>query len=122
MKKITLSGFQLKLLALFGMVVDHVNTHFGQDLHLPLWTSFVGRFVAPIFLYLLMEGFLHTRNRKAYFKRLASGAVIMALINMTNNLLTGQYLNPFTKEFDVYYLLNGNNIFLTLTCFFAIFT
>ncbi|MBF0787243.1 MULTISPECIES: TraX family protein [unclassified Streptococcus] len=122
MKKLELTGFQLKLIALAGMIVDHVNTHFGHHLGFPIWVSWVGRFVAPVFLYLLMEGFTHTSNRSNYFKRLYTGAFVMFVINLVKNIVTGQYYNPLTKEFDAFLLLNGNNIFLTLTCFYIIFS
>lgn len=121
MKRLELTGFQLKLVALAGMIVDHVNTHFGHQLGFPIWVSWVGRFVAPVFLYLLMEGFTHTSNRARYFKRLYVGALVMFTINLVNNVVTRQYYDPLTREFDAFLLLNGNNIFLTLTCFYIIF-
>lgn len=122
MTKVQLTGFQLKVIALLGMIIDHVYTHFGDLLGLPFWISWIGRFVAPLFLFLLMEGFCHTSNRKAYFLRLLSGAGLMLIINILHNWLTGNYLNPLTGNFDIWLLINGNNIFLTLVCFFLIFT
>lgn len=121
MTKIQLTGFQLKVIALLGMIIDHVNTHFADLLGLPFWVSWIGRFVAPVFLFLLMEGFRYTSNRKAYFFRLLSGAGLMLVINLLHNWLTGNYLDPLTGNFDIWLLMNGNNIFLTLSCFFLIF-
>lgn len=37
-------------------------------------------------------------------------------------VLTEHYYHPVTKQFDVFGLLSGNNIFLTLTCLFLVFT
>ncbi|MBG9367482.1 TraX family protein [Streptococcus sp. NLN64] len=122
MSKIQLTGFQLKIIALIGMFIDHIYTHFGDLLGLPFWVSWIGRFVAPVFLFLLMEGFRYTSNRKAYFLRLLSGAGLMLVINVLHNWLIGNYLDPLTREFDLWMLMNGNNIFLTLACFFLIFT
>lgn len=62
MKK--LNGFQIKLFALIFMLLDHINTFFGYELGLPRWVSFLGRFVAPVFLFMMMEGYIHTSNRK----------------------------------------------------------
>ncbi len=59
-----LTAFHLKIIALIFMVVDHVYTSFGYELGLPRWFHFLGRFVAPVFLYLIMEGFKYTSNRK----------------------------------------------------------
>lgn len=122
MTKVQLTGFQLKVIALLGMIIDRVYTHFGDLLGLPFLVSWIGRFVAPLFLFLLMEGFCHTSNRKAYFLRLLSGAGLMLIINILHNWLTGNYLNPLTGDFDMWLLINVNDIFLTLACFFLIFT
>lgn len=124
MTKVQLTGFQLKVIALLGMIIDRVYTHFGDLLGLPFLVSWIGCFVAPLFLFLflLMEGFCHTSNRKAYFLRLLSGAGLMLIINILHNWLTGNYLNPLTGDFDMWLLINVNDIFLTLACFFLIFT
>lgn len=121
MKKFELTGFQLKLIALAGMIIDHINTHFGSLLGFPVWVSWVGRFVAPVFLFLLMEGFRHTSNRLKYFQRLSIVAFIMLVINLVKNIVTAHYYHPITKAFDGWLLLDGNNIFLTLMCFYIIF-
>lgn len=116
-----LTGFQLKIVALIGMVLDHVTTHFGSILGFPFWVSWLGRFVAPLFLFLLMEGFRYTSNRKAYFFRLLAGAGSMLIITLLHNGIIGNYRNPLTQEIGLWFLLNGNNIFLTLACFFLLF-
>lgn len=121
MKKLQITGFQLKLIALVGMIIDHVNTHFGYQFGFPAWVHWIGRFVAPVFLFLLMEGFNHTSNRLKYFQRLSLGAIVMFVINLVKNIMTEHYYHPVTKAFDGWLLLDGNNIFLTLTCFYVIF-
>lgn len=35
--------------------------------------------------------------------------------------MTGNYFDPLSGEFDLWLLISGNNIFLTLSCFFLIF-
>lgn len=121
MKQLRLTGLQLKIIALVGMIIDHINTYFGYQLGFPDWIGWVGRFVAPVFLYLLMEGFIYTSNRSKYFRRLYTGAFVMFLINFAKNIVTKHYYHPVTKEFDGFMLIEGNNIFLTLMCFFIIF-
>ncbi|MGX7347930.1 TraX family protein [Aerococcus vaginalis] len=116
-----MSGFALKLIALIFMAIDHINTFLGHPLGLPLWFSWLGRFVAPLFLYLLMEGFIHTSNRKRYLLRLFTVAMIMHGINIARNLLTGNYVNPVTGETGLFELINGLNIFWTLFLIFALF-
>lgn len=83
MKK-TLNGAQLKWIALITMFLDHLGAiviqqkcfelgldvlHFNQ--HEPwivlYWgLRLIGRVAFPIFVYLLVEGFKHTRNRLRY--------------------------------------------------------
>lgn len=121
MKKI-FTSLDLKMIALIFMVVDHVNTYFGVLLGLPGWVHWLGRFVAPVFLYLSMEGFKHTGNRKKYVSRLFIGAMFMYIVNLIRNILTKNYIHPYTKQFDVFGLITGNNIFWTLFLFAVLFT
>lgn len=114
-----LNGFQLKIIAIVFMLLDHINTYFGNVLHFPLWFSFLGRFVAPLFVFLLVEGFFHTRDRRNYLKRLGVGALVMLISNIIHNLWTHAYLDPLTGKFSWWNLIGGQNIFLTLFLLFA---
>lgn len=78
-------------------------------------------FVAPIFLYLLVEGFFKTSNRKLYLRRFLMGTGIMFVINIVRNVLIKSYFHPITGEVDIFQLINGYNIFLTLSLFFILF-
>ncbi|MDY3118407.1 MAG: TraX family protein [Peptoniphilus sp.] len=119
MKK--LSGFQLKIISLVFMCIDHIHTFFGYELGLPRWLHWPGRFVAPVFLYLLMEGFKYTRNRKKYLTRLFLASMFMHLVNIVKNIVTKSYIHPVTHAFDPFALLSGNNIFWTLFLFMVLF-
>ena len=73
-----LSGSALKCIALFTMIVDHVGLHLLRNSGIVLMrtgigtlTLFtlmrkVGRMAFPIYCFLLVEGFLHTHDRKKY--------------------------------------------------------
>ncbi|MBG9540261.1 hypothetical protein ABE42_08325 [Bacillus thuringiensis] len=69
-----LTGFQLKMFAMVVMVLDHVHQYIPN---MPIWLTYVGRIVAPIFLYFVVEGFFYTRNRKKYLVRMFMWALIM---------------------------------------------
>lgn len=90
-----LSQEALKLLACVTMLIDHVgyvlvypmyqqvgfingdtlvSAKLLQTVYLVLRS--IGRLSLPIFAFLLVEGFLHTRNRKKYALRLAIGALL----------------------------------------------
>lgn len=83
-----LDGSMLKLLAMILMLIDHIAHLFrvGSEitllsigtLELTLYESlrYVGRLAFPLFAFLLVEGFLHTRNRKKYAIRLSLFALL----------------------------------------------
>ena len=75
-----LSGFGLKYIALISMVLDHIHYFFEFTGCIPIWFSWVGRIAAPLFLFCLVEGFIHTHDRVKYFLKIYVISVIMGLI------------------------------------------
>ena len=77
-----LSGTALKLTACITMLIDHIGASCieatyevadrtpPQILQLDLVLRLIGRLAFPIFCFLLVEGFLHTRDVKKYIGRL----------------------------------------------------
>ncbi len=61
------NGFQLKLLALITMTMDHIAVYLPGA---PDWFHYAGRLAAPIFLYLCMEGFFYTHSRTRHLARM----------------------------------------------------
>lgn len=110
------SEFTLKMIALGFMVLDHVHTYLGVG---PQWISLLPRFVAPLFLYFLVEGFYHTSDWKKYFLRVFSFAMLMMLGNGMINYLFNS-VDPMTGKMTFYSLQQGNNIFLTLAVYLLI--
>lgn len=80
MKRLRLSGFQLKYIALITMVFDHIHYFFDYTGKIPIWFTMIGRLAAPLFLFTVIEGFIHTRNRKKYFLKIYVLAILMGLI------------------------------------------
>ena len=75
-----MSTFVLKLTAIIAMVIDHVAAVFipyNSWLYLPC--RLIGRIAFPIFAFLLVEGFYHTRNIRKYLTRLGVFALISEL-------------------------------------------
>ncbi len=86
-----LSGNALKMIAVMTMLIDHtavvlienfVLRQGGSVEYLAMWRSVdnimrqVGRIAFPIFCYLIVEGFLHTRDTGKYALRLLGFAFI----------------------------------------------
>lgn len=78
-----LSDFALKYIALACMILDHIHYFFSYTGKIPLFFSWIGRLAAPLFLFCLIEGFVHTRNRKKYFLRIYLLSVLMGLIQFS---------------------------------------
>ena len=72
-KRVALNSNQLRLLAVFFMLLDHL---WGTVISGQLWMNCVGRLAFPIFAFLIAEGYAHTRDWKAYAKRLFLFALI----------------------------------------------
>ncbi|MCP0887050.1 conjugal transfer protein TraX [Ligilactobacillus sp. WILCCON 0076] len=75
-KKMT--TFDLKVIGLILMVLDHVHEIFSGA-GVPFWFDWFGRPVATIFFFVSVEGFTHTRNKKKYLWRLLIGFWIMGI-------------------------------------------
>lgn len=77
------NGAQLKYIAMFSMLLDHVNKallypnlNTASLQKLSDLLDILGRIAYPIFLFFLVEGLFQTRNRKKYLLNLLVFAVI----------------------------------------------
>lgn len=110
-----LSGSALKLLAVVSMLIDHLAAFYwynvpalqavwftiGHRAFTPLILMRIfGRIAFPLFAFLIVEGFVHTRSRKRYGLNLAIFALISEI--PWNLIHTGTMLYP------------GQNVFFTL--------
>ena len=99
MKK-CLSNFDLKLIAIITMTIDHIGIIFGTPFY--NFLRAIGRLSFPIFAFLLTEGYVHTKSFSKYFLRLLILAIISEVV----------YDYVF---FNSFFYLDSNNIFFTLT-------
>lgn len=111
-RNLPLSGARLKHIAMATMFLDHLDKtvvfEFLQRdpgcVPLQIFSYFceiVGRFAFPIFCFLLIEGFFHTRNRGKYLANLLLFAIISEI--------------PFDLCFNgVPFLWQSQNVFFTL--------
>ncbi|MCI9554329.1 MAG: Tat pathway signal protein [Oscillibacter sp.] len=96
-----LSSSELKWIALVLMVLDHIHYMFAYTGLIPEWFSMAGRLAAPLFLFCLVEGFAHTRNRKKYFIKVYGIHLLMS--GLLFLMMTG--LVPVRP--DGFYPMNG---------------
>lgn len=109
----TLSGYELKIIALVTMFIDHIGAavlwrYMEATGQMSGWIlteyqllRYIGRMAFPIYCFLIVEGFLHTRNVGKYALRLGIFALLSEI--------------PFDMAFNDSYLeLNSNNVFFTL--------
>lgn len=90
-----ITGFSLKLIAMLSMIIDHVGYIFFPNV---LFLRGFGRLAFPIFCFLLVEGFFHTKNQLSYFKRLLFFAFLSELpfdLALHNSFLDWQHQNVF---------------------------
>lgn len=82
----------LHILAMAFMLSDHMwSTLFPSQ----TWMTCIGRIAFPIFAFMLVEGYFHTRNFKKYLLRM----LIFALIaEIPFNLMMGGVINPFDQN------------------------
>lgn len=114
MKNIIKSGINaniLKTIAIIAMVIDHIGVYF-----MPFMPNFlygilrnIGRIAMPIFSYLIVQGFFHTKNYKKYITRLGICAiatqVFITILMTINKIYVPEYLNA------KYIYTNGNVLF-----------
>lgn len=72
----------LKLIACFGMLIDHLGSVFGisgWEFLSPETTFYmrtIGRFVFPVFAFLIANGWQYTKNKQRYFSNVVLFAVL----------------------------------------------
>lgn len=74
-----LNGNTLKLIAIIAMTIDHFADVIWPGYNYDWWIlllHLIGRLTAPIMWFMVVEGYLHTRNLKKYILRLFIFAII----------------------------------------------
>ena len=109
MKKRTYHGEDLKLWAMWSMLIDHAGAVLIENTSLYQITGFrmlavacrlIGRISFPLICFLLIEGFCHTEYRRKYLMRMGCFALISEI--------------PFDLAFFGKLDLQRQNVFFTL--------
>lgn len=105
-----LTAYQLKVIAVVFMTLDHLQRALKQTRAFELWRFsdciwHFGRIAAPLFLFLIAESTRYTHDRHRFLLRLYFASVLTGIFNTITDIV-------FTICFDV---TRGNpNIFFTL--------
>lgn len=99
--------FSLRIMAMIFMLCDHL---WATVIHGNEWLTCIGRLTFPIFAFLIVEGYFHTKSLKKYVLRLLIFAVISEI---PFNLVTGNTLfNPMHQNVLWTFLIGIFLIFL----------
>lgn len=149
--KFKINGFQLKVIALISMTVDHIagvlfaigeynvfDVGTATDQMIYFYARAIGRIAFPLFAFLLVEGFVHTKNFKKYILRvfifaiisqipynLAFGDTIFYMERFLPSFLFGNVLWTFFFGLIMMYLLEkvekkGFNVFIRIILYFLV--
>ena len=92
-KRLEATSFFLHILAMVFMLCDHLWATVvpGNE-----WLTCIGRIAFPIFSFMIVEGYFHTRSRKNYVLRLLTFAVISEI--PFNLMSGGSVFNPMHQN------------------------
>lgn len=109
-KRFGISGAALKRIAILTMTIDHIGAviiqrfmvtqgfdrNFWEMVYWPF--RYIGRIAFPIFCFLLVEGYTHTKNKKKYLFRMVLFAILSELpfnLAVGGKILDFRYQNVF---------------------------
>ena len=95
-----MNAFQIKLIAVLTMLIDHIGVVFHSPDNDLMLLRYVGRISFPLFVFLIVEGCVHSRDIKRYLGRLITFAFVSQI--------------PFAMLLEVP-LLARLNVFFTLS-------
>ncbi|MDR1580303.1 MAG: conjugal transfer protein TraX [Synergistaceae bacterium] len=75
-----LNATVIKVIAIVLMFADHVHQMF-IGFGAPMWLTYIGRLVFPLFLFASADSFFYTRNRKKYLWRLLLASWAMTIMS-----------------------------------------
>ena len=117
--KFGINSNMLKTIAVIAMVIDHIGFYFSPYLNhgVYLVCRIIGRMAMPIFTYLIVQGFFHTKNFNKYITRIFGFGVITQILIWLMMYLNIKYVPGYVAAKQVY--LTGN-ILLTFTISLAL--
>lgn len=106
-----LSTFSIKLIAVITMTIDHLA---GIGWRIPLFDTYgrqmrlIGRIAAPLFLFCLVQGAAHTKNRRKMIVRIYLMGLCTGVMDAMVNFLWGDSIGVHSYGnilFDFFYVV-----------------
>ena len=99
-----MSGFVLKMIAMITMLIDHTASIHLEGSKWYLLLRLIGRIAFPIFCFLLVEGYFHTKDVYQYLRRLGIFALLSEI----------PFDMAFADNITRFDFLEKQNVFFTL--------
>lgn len=96
-----MSSFQIKIIALILMTIDHVGEFLFPQCDL---LGYIGRLSAPLFLYILCWSIDYTRSRKKFLIRTYAASVLMDVIWIILGK-AGIYAETYNNVFSTFFVV-----------------
>lgn len=107
-----MSSFTLKMIAVITMIIDHVGAVFLSEYQI---FRIIGRISFPIFCFLLVEGYHHTKNVYKYLFRLVLFAIVSEPI--FDKLFFGEWI--YKEKGNVFITLVVGLVFMIISSKFT---
>lgn len=94
-----LTAFQIKVIALISMTLDHIGAFAWNVPVVARYEGFlriIGRLAAPLFLFLLVQSIRHTRSKPRFVLRLYLAGMCVELFVTAMNVCFGEVFSYFT--------------------------
>lgn len=100
MTKLSLNSNQLKIIAIIAMIIDHIGNYFYFAMSDTIFILFrsIGRISMPIFVFLIVQGYLKTSNIKRYITRIFKFAVITQMCILIVALINAKFVPNYNMN------------------------
>ena len=110
--KISLNAFNLKIIALLAMTIDHLGYFIFDDI---IEFRIIGRLAFVVFAYLIANSYLYTRDKLKFGIRLLIFGLFLDLIMIiTNNYVTSNIFITLGLGYFLIYFYNKKNYLLMI--------
>jgi hypothetical protein len=108
---------KLKIIAIITMIIDHFAYYFSDILNtnVYIFLRIIGRVSMPIFVFLIIEGYFHTKNLKKYILRIGVIAIITQISFIIIENVFAEYSLGLSKILNI--LFSFINILLLIKLF-----